>query len=146
MPRRELVLPQERQPVLEARELRVDYSTRHGIIHAVKGVDLKLLQGERLGVVGESGSGKSTTGWALLRLVPWPGRIVSGQVLFRGESLLDKSEHEIRRIRGSKISLITQSARAGLNPLLKVGAQIENVYRAHVRCSRREARARVLDN
>ena len=132
-------------PLLKTVGLKVEYSTRHGTVRAVRGVDIELQSGHRLGLVGESGSGKSTTAWALLRLVNWPGRIVGGQVLFRGEDLLAKTERQLRRIRGADISLITQSARAGLNPLVKIGVQISNVYRAHRTVTRAETRHHVID-
>jgi oligopeptide/dipeptide ABC transporter ATP-binding protein len=135
----------DQEPLLQTKNLRVDYPTRHGTVRAVNGIDLQLHRSQRLGLVGESGSGKSTMGWALLRSVPWPGRILGDQIVFRGENLLDKTEREMRRIRGSDIALITQSARVGLNPLVKVGKQIRNVYMAHRNASGREARRHVVD-
>ena len=123
----------------------VDYATQRGTVRAVNGVDLALQQGHTLGLVGESGSGKSTMAWAILRLVPWPGQILAGQILFRGEDLLAKSEAELRQIRGARIALIGQSARAGLSPLVRIGTQIENVYRAHRNVPAKQARHHVLD-
>jgi oligopeptide/dipeptide ABC transporter ATP-binding protein len=132
-------------PVLAVSDLRVEYTTRHGRVQAVNGVELALSRGERLGLVGESGSGKSTTGWALLRLVPWPGRIVGGRVLYGGEDLLAKSERDMRRIRGAEIAMVIQGVRTGLNPLVPVGHQVKNVYRAHADVSERDAWARALE-
>ena len=79
-------------PILRCLNLRVDYATHRGTVRAVNGLDLDLQEGQTLGLVGESGSGKSTLAWAILRLVPWPGRILGDQILFRGEDLLGKSE------------------------------------------------------
>jgi len=131
--------------ILVVSDLRVDYTTRHGRVQAVKGVDLSLHRGERLGLVGESGSGKSTTGWAILGLVPWPGRIVGGRVLYAGQDLLAQTEREMRRIRGAEIAMVVQAARAGLNPLVPVGHQVKNVYQAHADVPERVAWARVLE-
>lgn len=131
--------------ILHCSNLRIDYAAPRGTVRAVDGVDLSLQQGQTLGLVGESGSGKSTLAWAMLRLVPWPGRILGDRILFRGENLLDKSESEMRSIRGAKIALIAQSARAGLSPLVRIGTQVENVYRAHHRLPAQQVQRQVLD-
>jgi peptide/nickel transport system ATP-binding protein len=132
-------------PILRCSSLRIDYAAPRGTVRAVNGLDLALQEGCTLGLVGESGSGKSTLAWGILRLVPWPGRILGGQILFRGEDLLAKSETEMRQIRGRKIALITQSARAGLSPLVRIGTQIANVYRAHHNVPAKQARRHVID-
>jgi ABC-type dipeptide/oligopeptide/nickel transport system ATPase component len=132
-------------PILHCSNLRIDYAAQRGTVRAVDGVDLSLQQGQTLGLVGESGSGKSTLAWAMLRLVPWPGRILGDRILFHGDNLLDKSESEMRNIRGATIALIAQSARAGLSPLVRIGTQVENVYRAHHRVPAKQARRQVLN-
>ncbi|TVR89054.1 MAG: ABC transporter ATP-binding protein, partial [Spirochaetaceae bacterium] len=93
--------------ILELKDLHVHYVTDDGTAEAVNGIDLKLKPGETLGLVGETGAGKTTTALSIMRLVPDPpGRIVAGDILFRGESLLRKTEREMRRIRGNKITII----------------------------------------
>src|SRR5665213_3056184 len=102
-----------------------------GIIKAVDGVSFDLYPGESLGIVGESGSGKSITALSLLRLVPDPGRIVSGEVLFRNEDLLQISGDDLRQIRGRDIAMIFQDPQSSLNPVLKTGFQIDEAMMAH---------------
>ncbi len=115
--------------VLEIQDLHVHYVTDDGTAEAVNGISLALKPGETLGLVGETGAGKTTTALSIMRLVPDPpGRIVAGDIKFRGESLLAKSEREMRRIRGNSISMIFQDPMTSLNPVFTVGRQIaENV-------------------
>lgn len=117
------------QNLLEINNLHVHYSTDDGVARAVNGVDLHLRPGETVGLVGESGAGKTTTALSIVRLVPDPpGKIVEGEILFRGENLLKKRDHEMRKIRGNKISMIFQDPMTSLNPVFTVGRQIaENV-------------------
>jgi len=119
------------QPLLELRNLTTVFPTRRGLVRAVDGLDLTVREGEKLGIVGESGSGKSVTLLSILRLVPPPGRIVAGDVLFRGESLLAKSSSEMRRVRGRKIAMIFQDPMTTLNPVFRVGEQIRESLRIH---------------
>jgi oligopeptide/dipeptide ABC transporter ATP-binding protein len=102
-----------------------------GIIKAVDGVSFDLYPGESLGIVGESGSGKTVTALSLLRLVPEPGRIVDGQVLFRNQDLLQITDQEIREIRGRDIAMIFQDPQSSLNPLLRTGFQVDEAMLAH---------------
>jgi len=106
---------------------------------AVSDLNLLLSQGETVGIVGESGCGKSVTALSVMRLVHSPGRIVAGKIYFRGADLLRLSEHEMRTIRGNDISMIFQEPMTSLNPVLKVGDQIGEVYRLHRGLGRREA-------
>ncbi|HEX3508890.1 MAG TPA: ATP-binding cassette domain-containing protein, partial [Candidatus Dormibacteraeota bacterium] len=106
-------------PILQVRDLRTQFAMPDGIVKAVDGVSFDLYPGESLGIVGESGSGKSVTALSLLRLVPEPGRIVGGKVLFRNEDLLQMSESEIREIRGRDIAMIFQDPQSSLNPVLR---------------------------
>lgn len=119
-------------PVLQVRDLRVHYHTAAGRVKAVDGVSFDLRRGENLGLVGESGSGKSTTVLAVLRLVMNPGRIEGGQVILDGMDLLRLSEEEMRRVAGSRISLIPQGAMNSLNPVMRVKDQMMDTIRAHV--------------
>jgi ABC-type dipeptide/oligopeptide/nickel transport system ATPase component len=118
-------------PVLEASDLDVVYPLPDGDVVAVKDFHLAIRESEFVGLVGESGSGKSTVALALMALVRAPGRITRGKVCFRGEDLLAKTDGQLRSIRGREIGLIVQNSRAALNPLVAVGDQIANVYRAH---------------
>ena len=127
--------------LLEVRDLRTYIYTRRGVVKAVDGASFSVRRGETLGIVGESGSGKSMTCLSILRLVPEPGgRIVGGQIFFDGESLLDKSADEMRRLRGSRIAMILQDPMASLNPAMTVGEQIAETLALH-----RGLRGRALD-
>jgi len=118
--------------VLEVRDLRAYLYTRWGVVRAVDGVSFTLREGETLGLVGESGCGKTMTGLSLVRLLPEPaGRIVEGQVLLEGEDLVTKSEAEMRRVRGRRISMILQDPQTSLNPVFTIGDQILEALRLH---------------
>jgi oligopeptide/dipeptide ABC transporter ATP-binding protein len=118
--------------VLEVEDLHTYFFTRLGVVKAVDGVSFSLRQGETLGIVGESGCGKTMTALSLLRLVPRPGaRIVQGKILLQGENLLDKSENEMRQIRGSRISMILQDPQTSLNPLFTIGNQLIEALKTH---------------
>ena len=118
--------------LLEVRDLHAHLQTRWGLVKAVDGVSFSVEAGETLGVVGESGSGKTMTALALLRLLPAPaGRIVKGQVLLEGEDLVTKSEREMRKVRGRRISMILQDPQTSLNPVFNVGNQLVEALRAH---------------
>jgi ABC-type dipeptide/oligopeptide/nickel transport system ATPase component len=134
------------QPILEATKLNVVYPLPGGEVPAVKDFSIAIGEREFVGLVGESGSGKSTAALALMGLVRTPGRIVSGEIRFRGESVLTKSDDELRAIRGNEIGLIVQNSRAALNPLLRVGDQIANVYRAHHEVSKQDALQHAIDS
>jgi oligopeptide/dipeptide ABC transporter ATP-binding protein len=131
-------------PILQVRDLRTQFLTDGGIVTAVDGVSFDLYPGESLGIVGESGSGKSVTALSLLRLVPDPGKIVGGQVLFRNEDLLQISEDEIRQIRGRDIAMIFQDPQSSLNPVLKTGFQVDEAMLAHGK-TKAEAHARTIE-
>ncbi|MGH9893884.1 MAG: ATP-binding cassette domain-containing protein, partial [bacterium] len=103
------------------------------------GVSLDLRPGETLGVVGESGSGKTVTSLSILRLVPPPGRIVSGEILFDGRNLAALSEAELRDIRGRQISMVFQDPMSSLNPFMTIGDQVAETLLVHERISRRDA-------
>ncbi|MGH7311538.1 MAG: ABC transporter ATP-binding protein [Candidatus Rokuibacteriota bacterium] len=121
-------------PLLEVRDLRTWFFTRWGVVKAVDGVSFTVREGETLGIVGESGCGKSMTALSILRLVPRPaGRIVGGEVLLEGEDLLGKSEREMRRIRGSRVSMILQDPMSSLNPVFTIGDQVAEALRIHQR-------------
>ena len=126
--------------ILEIKDLAIHFYTEDGDVAAVNGIDLALRHGDTLGLVGETGAGQTTTAKGILRLIPSPpGKIVSGKVLFDGENLLEKTEKEMQKIRGGKISMIFQDPMTALNPVLRVDDQIAEVIRLHSSCSKSEA-------
>ena len=120
------------QPLLDVNDLTVEFATRRGIVKAVQHVNISVAKGETLGIVGESGSGKSVTSYAVMRILDRAGKIAEGSVMFSGIDVKNASEHEMRDLRGREISMIFQNPRAALNPIRKVGDQIEDVLRQHV--------------
>lgn len=131
-------------PILEVRDLRKHYGLRNPV-RAVDGVCFSVERGETLGLVGESGCGKSTLALSILNLVPYPGFIDSGRIHFEGRDILGMSDGELRELRGNQISLIFQDPQAGLNPILTVGDQVEEIITAHSGVSKAEARRQALD-
>jgi len=118
--------------VLEVKNLRTYLYTRWGVVRAVDGLSFTLREGETLGLVGESGCGKTMTGLSIVRLLPEPaGRIVDGQVLLEGDDLVAKSEAEMRRVRGRRVSMILQDPQTSLNPVFTIGDQIMEALRLH---------------
>jgi oligopeptide/dipeptide ABC transporter ATP-binding protein len=133
--------------ILEVEDLHTYCFTRWGLVKAVDGVTFSLRQGEALGIVGESGCGKTMTALSLLRLVPRPAaRIVRGAIRLAGEDLLAKSEREMRRIRGRRISMILQDPQTSLNPVFTVGNQVIEALRIHHRDGRRSLVRRAVDS
>jgi peptide/nickel transport system ATP-binding protein len=129
---------------LIVQNLWVRYPTPARVIEAVRGVSFSLGR-EKLGIVGESGSGKSTVGRAILRLVPAPGQVSADRLTFDGVSLLDADEATLRDIRGRHIAMVMQDPKYSLNPVMTVGRQIREAYRAHARVSGAQAERRALD-
>ncbi len=120
------------EPILTIDDLTVEFKTEDGIVQAVTGVSYELFPGEVLGIVGESGSGKSVSMLSVLGLIPQPpGRIASGEAVFKGRDLLTMSNDELRKIRGGDVAMIFQDPMSSLNPVLKVGKQIAEAIRAH---------------
>src|SRR5882672_12321117 len=118
-------------PLLDVSDLTVEFSTRRGIVRAVQHVNVKIAKGETVGIVGESGSGKSVTSHAVMRILDRAGRIAQGAVHFSGVDLTAATEDEMRNLRGREISMVFQNPRAALNPIRKVGHQIEDVLKQH---------------
>jgi oligopeptide/dipeptide ABC transporter ATP-binding protein len=132
--------------ILEVEDLHTYCFTRWGVVKAVDGVSFSLRQGEALGIVGESGCGKTMTALSLLRLVPRPAaRIVKGAVRLEGENLLDKSEREMREVRGRRISMILQDPQTSLNPVFTIGNQLIEAIKIHHRDGRRSLLRRAID-
>ncbi|MGX1357999.1 ATP-binding cassette domain-containing protein [Bradyrhizobium elkanii] len=120
------------QPLLDVSDLTVEFTTRRGIVKAVQHVDISVGKGETVGIVGESGSGKSVTSYAVMRILDRAGRIAEGSVMFSGIDVKAATESQMRDLRGREVSMIFQNPRAALNPIRKVGHQIEDVLRQHV--------------
>jgi peptide/nickel transport system ATP-binding protein len=131
------------KPLLDVRDLRVRFHLRTGIVEAVRGVSFSLGR-ERLGIVGESGSGKSQTGRAILGLTPPPGEVTAERLAFDGHDLLKVSKRTLRELRGGRITMVMQDPKYSLNPVMTIGDQIIEAYRAHAKASRAEARDKAL--
>jgi peptide/nickel transport system ATP-binding protein len=125
--------------LLSVDDLRTYFFTEAGVVKAVDGVGFELNEGDSLGFVGESGSGKTITALSIMGVVPRPGRIVSGQVVYRGENLVGKPEKELRKVRGKKIGYVSQDPNSSLDPLFTVGSQLTEVIRAHKEITKESA-------
>ena len=133
-------------PILKVENLRTYFRTRWGEVKAVDGVNFELRKGETLGIVGESGSGKSVTMLSMMRLIPMPpGRIVEGSITLDGEDLLQLSESEMSKVRGSKIALIIQDPMTSLNPVLSIGNQVTEAIRIHQDIPKRSVMEKALE-
>ncbi|HEX7084577.1 MAG TPA: ABC transporter ATP-binding protein [Gaiellaceae bacterium] len=132
-------------PILDVRDLVVEFPRGRDAITPVRGVSFTLDRRQRLGIVGESGSGKSLTALSLMRLLTPPGRIAGGQVLLGGQDLTQLSEREMARVRGGRLALVYQDPMSSLNPVHTIGRQIVEAIRTHEDVSRRVARARAID-
>jgi peptide/nickel transport system ATP-binding protein len=133
-------------PLLEVEALRVEFETLSGTVRAVDGVSWRLAAAGTLGLVGESGCGKSVTALSILRLLAVPPARIGGAVRFRGDDLLQRSEREMRRIRGDRISMIFQEPMTSLNPVLTIGRQIAETIVLHQKVGMREALARAVES
>jgi oligopeptide transport system ATP-binding protein len=132
--------------LLEVKDLKMYFHTRDGVVKAVDGVSYDLDKGETLGVVGESGSGKSVTALTMMRLIAMPpGKVEGGYALFKGRSLLDMKDDEIRHIRGNEMAMIFQDPMTSLNPVYRVGRQIAEPLIVHKGMSRKDALARAVE-
>ena len=134
-----------RQPLLSVEDLRVEFWTQRGTVHAVNGISFDIAPGETLGIVGESGCGKSVTSLALMGILPRAGRITGGTAMFGDRDLFRLSDRELRRIRGRDIAMIFQDPMTSLNPVLTIGRQIREALEAHFDLSKAEANKRVAD-
>ena len=130
--------------VLQAEHLCTSFFTRNGEVKAVNDVSISVPRGKVVGIVGESGCGKSMTARSIIRLLKYPGKIVSGSVTLAGKELTALSEHEMSTVRGEEIGMIFQEPMTSLNPVMKVGRQVQEALLLHRKLTRREARAEVL--
>ena len=131
-------------PILSVRDLHTQFFTSGGIVRAVDGINFDVEPGETVGIVGESGCGKSMTALSILRLVPEPGRVTEGQIMFRDRDVLKMGPDELREFRGNDVSMIFQDPMTSLNPVLRVGFQIREAMVSHSRFDDSQARSRVV--
>ena len=132
-------------PLLAVKELTVEFATRRGKVRAVRNINVTVAKGETLGIVGESGSGKSVTSYAVMRILDRAGRIAGGSIVFGGVDVGAASQSEMRDLRGREISMIFQNPRAALNPIRKVGKQIEDILLEHAQAASSEVKASAID-
>ena len=131
--------------LLDIKDLTIHFQTEEGDVRAVNGISLSVEPGKTLGLVGETGAGKTTTALGILRLVPEPGKILSGSIEYKGEDILQMSEKAVQDLRGNEISMIFQDPMTALNPVMTVGDQIVEVILRHQNCSKIEAEHRMVD-
>ena len=132
--------------LLEVKNLRTQFQTREGVVHAVNGISYTLGEGETLGIVGESGCGKSVSVLSLMRLIPEPpGKIAGGQAMFQGKDLLKMSQDEIRHVRGAQIAMVFQDPMTSLNPVLTIGRQLTEALELHLGMSQQQSRERAVE-
>lgn len=131
--------------IIEVKGLRTYFHTDAGTVKAVDGVSFSVERGKTLGIVGESGSGKSITSLSIMQLLAGNGRIVDGEIIFEGENLLQKSEEEMRLIRGKKLAMIFQEPMTSLNPVFTIGEQITEALLLHEDMTKEQARARAIE-
>jgi peptide/nickel transport system ATP-binding protein len=135
----------ERPPLLAVDDLTVEFATRRGTVRAVQHVSVRVAKGETVGIVGESGSGKSVTSYAVMRILDRAGRIAEGSIMFGGVDVRNAPESEVRQLRGREISMIFQNPRAALNPIRKVGKQIEDILLEHVQAVPSDVKEKAID-
>jgi oligopeptide/dipeptide ABC transporter ATP-binding protein len=133
------------EPLLAVEDLRVQFKTQRGTVHAVNGISFEIGRGATLGVVGESGCGKSVTALALLGILPRAGRVVGGSAIFEGRDLVKLSDGELRSIRGREIAMIFQDPMTSLNPVLTIGHQIREAIELHFGVDRKTAERRAAE-
>ena len=130
------------EDLLRLENLRVYFYSKEGVVEAVNGINLSLKENTTLALVGESGSGKTVSALAILGLLPYPGKVVEGQVLLNGQDLLSMKHEQLRQIRGKDIAMVFQDPQASLNPRLPVGTQVEEVLLTHTDVTKQQARSR----
>lgn len=133
------------EPLLKIDNLHTSFFTDAGEVKAVRGVSFTLDKGKILGIVGESGCGKSVTAFSIMRLVPFPGKVTKGEVIFKGRDLLRIPEEEMRKVRGKELTMIFQEPMTSLNPVFTIGSQIAEAVKYHQKLGRQEVREKVIE-
>ena len=131
--------------LLSVRDLKTSFFTHVGEVKAVRGISFDVNEGEVLGIVGESGSGKSVTSLSIMGLLQYPGRVVDGEILLKGEDILTYSKDQMRKVRGKEIAMIFQDPMTSLNPVYTIGNQVMEMILEHEKMTKREARARAIE-
>jgi len=131
--------------LLEVKDLSLEFRTRSGTVHALQNIDIQVEKGETVGIVGESGSGKSVLSFGILRILDSAGRVTSGSITFGGMDMLGASERSLEEVRGREISMIFQNPRTALNPIRRIGHQIEDVLAAHTSTLRAEMKQKAIE-
>ena len=131
--------------LLEVRNLKTYFYTEDGVVKAVDGVDFSVGRGEVLGLVGESGCGKSVTSLSIMRLIAVPGKVVEGEIIFEGRNLLELSESEMVHMRGNRMSMVFQQPQSSLNPVFKIGDQVAEVMQIHQNMGKEESWNKAVD-
>jgi peptide/nickel transport system ATP-binding protein len=133
------------EAILKIERLKTHFYTEAGIVKAVDNVSFEIKKGESLGLVGESGSGKTVTALSVLRIIPKPGRIVEGKIIFKGKDLSEYSEKEMQKLRGTEIAIIFQDPSSSLNPVYTVETQLRDILLAHETLTKEECRKKILE-
>jgi oligopeptide transport system ATP-binding protein len=134
------------EPLLDVKNLKTQFFTQDGVVRAVDDVSFDIMPGETLGIVGESGCGKSITAMSIMRLIPTPpGKIVQGEILFKGEDIITMSDEEVRHIRGNEIAMIFQDPMTSLNPVLSINRQLGETLELHMGMNKSQARRRAIE-
>jgi oligopeptide transport system ATP-binding protein len=134
------------EPLLDVKNLKTQFFTQDGVVRAVDDVSFDIMPGETLGIVGESGCGKSITAMSIMRLIPSPpGKIVQGEILFKGEDIITMSDEEVRHIRGNEIAMIFQDPMTSLNPVLSINRQLGETLELHMGMNKSQARRRAIE-
>ena len=131
--------------LLEIRDLVIHFITDDGDVCAVNGIDLDIQEGRSLGLVGETGAGKTTTALGILNLIPEPGKVLRGEIRYKGKDILKMSAKELQQLRGNEISMIFQDPMTALNPIMTVGEQIEEVIIHHEKCGKLDAQKKMIE-
>ena len=131
--------------LLEVKGLRTYFFTEAGVVKAVDGISFNVKKGESLGLVGESGSGKTVTALSVLRIVPKPGKIAEGTIMFKGENLMEKKEKEMRAVRGRQIAIIFQDPSSSLNPVFNIETQLRDIISSHAPISKGDCRKKIIE-
>ncbi|MDF2537934.1 MAG: peptide transporter ATP-binding protein [Herbinix sp.] len=138
-------MAENKQNLLEVNNLEVSFFTYAGEVKAVRGISYQLKPGEVLGIVGESGSGKSVSSYALMGIIPEPGKVIGGSILFDGKDITKLNEKELQKMRGKDIGMIFQDPMTSLNPVFTVGNQIEESLKKHTDLNKEQRKARMIE-
>lgn len=134
-----------KEPLLSLKDLKVSFFNNSGEIKVIRGVSFEVGKGEVIGIVGESGSGKSVTSMSIIKLLKGTGKITNGEIIYKGENLVDKTEKEMMKIRGNDIAMIFQDPMTSLNPVFTVGHQISDIIRRHQGLGKAEAKNKTVE-